>query len=357
MNTIDIAGQRLQHQQIGDVTFTNPHDVVQWLGAVQAQDYLGALWSLGLRTRHATERTIEAAIANKSIIRTWPMRGTLHFVAAEDVRWMLELLTARVIARSATRYRQLDLNDAVFERSQDLISAALQGGKHLSRSALYQVLEAAKIDTSGQRGIHILGHLAQHGLICFGPRNGKQPTFALLAEWAPQTKLMDRDAALAELTRRYFTGHGPATVQDFIWWSGLTAADAKAGLALVGSQLIHQTIDGTTYWMAHSTTISSRSPSIYILPGFDEYLLGYTDRSVMLDPQHTQHVHPGNNGMFSPTIVCDGRVVGTWRRTLKQRSVVVTPLPFAPLTDTEHAALANAAQHYGTFLELPVVLA
>lgn len=183
--------------------------------------------------RNAVEADIEQALADRTIIRTWPMRGTLHFVAATDVRWMLELLTPRIVANNAQRLlRQFGLDEAVFARSKDLFVRALQGGKRLARNAMYEVLEAGGVSTAGQRGLHILGRLAQAGVICFGAREGKQQTFALLDEWAPTARRMARDEALAEIARRYFTSHGPATLQDFAWWSGLTVANAQAALEL-----------------------------------------------------------------------------------------------------------------------------
>lgn len=357
MNSRDIAQLRLHNQLIAEATAHEPSDAVGWMGAVQAQDYLGALWAIGLRIRNATETVIEQAIADRTIVRTWPMRGTLHFVAAADVRWMLELLTPRVIAGSARRLQQLELTDPILARSAELFVHALQGGKQLSRNAMYQVLEAADISPAGQRGIHILGQLAQKGLLCFGPREGKQPTFALLDEWAPGAKRMERDEALAELARRYFTGHGPATVQDFMWWSGLTAADARAGLEMVKAQLTQAISDGTTYWMSqHQPSVDAGSTRAFALPSFDEYLLGYRDRGAVLNPLHSQRVNPGSNGMFSPTIVIDGQVVGTWKRTFKKGAVVVTPLPFTTLSETDRESFAIAATHYGKFLDMPVIL-
>ena len=180
-----IARQRLANQQIADPTLTRPADVVAWLGAMQAQDYLGALWAIGLRLPGAREATVEQALADRSIVRTWPMRGTLHFVAAADARWMLALLAPRTMAQAAGRFRQLGLDDDAFALSRDACIAALQGGRQLTRAALYQVVEAAHVSTAGQRGIHILWRLAHEQLICFGARAGKQQTFALLDEWAP----------------------------------------------------------------------------------------------------------------------------------------------------------------------------
>jgi hypothetical protein len=357
MTNLDIAHRRLHNQQIAGMRFDKPSEVVASLGAMQAQDYLGALWAIGLRLPNATEADIEQALAERAIVRTWPMRGTLHFVAAADVRWIIELLAPRIIAGSAHRYRQLALDDATFARSRELFANALQGGKQLSREAMFALLEAAQISTAGQRGFHILGRLAQEGLICFGARQGKQQTFVLLDEWAPNAKRLARDEALAELAKRYFTGHGPATLQDFVWWSGLKVSDAKAGLDMVAAQLTEEGMNGQRYWMAQAAPASHHiSPTAYLLPGFDEYMLGYTDRSAALDPQHVQKIQPGKNGMFSSTIVIDGRIVGTWKRTIKKKAVVIAATPFVPPTTAENDAIAAAARRYGEFLGMPVVL-
>ena len=343
-----IARSRLAHHGIANPAFAQPGEVVTRLGAVQAQDYGGALWAIGLRMTGATQRSIEQAIAERTIVRTWPMRGTLHFVAAQDVRWLLALLTPRVIAHSAGRYRQLDLDEATFAWGKEVFARALQGGKQLTRDEMLQALEQAGISTAGQRGYHLLGRSAQDGLICFGTRRGKQQTFTLLDEWVPLTRSLPRDEALAELTRRYFTGHGPATVHDLMHWAGLTAAEAKTGLAAAGKRLIQETIADRAYWMpCEAPEINHATPSVHLLPGFDEYLLGYRDRSAVLDPAYAQRICPGGNGMFSPTLVIDGVVSGTWKRTFKGGAVVIETTPFRPLTATENDALDAAADRYG----------
>jgi hypothetical protein len=352
-----IARFRLANHGIANPTFAQPGDVVTWLGAVQAQDFGGALWAIGLRMTGATERSIEQAIADRAIVRTWPMRGTLHFVAPQDVRWLLALLTPRVIAQSAGRYRQLELDEATFTRGKEVFAKALQSRRQLTRDEMLQALEQAGISTAGQRGYYLLGRSAQDGLICFGTRRGKQQTFTLLDEWVPLTRSLPRDEALAELTSRYFTSHGPATVQDLMHWAGLTAAEANTGLATAGKALIRETIADRVYWMpCEAPQINHCTPSVHLLPGFDEYLLGYRDRSAVLDPAHAQRICPGGNGMFNPTIVIDGVVTGTWKRTFKGGAVVIETTPFRPLTAAEGDALGAAADRYGRFLGLPAVL-
>jgi hypothetical protein len=352
---LDIAHQRLRNQCLAGTPFERPDDVVHWFGAVQAQDYLGALWAVGLRLPNATEADIELAIAAKAIVRTWPMRGTLHFVASRDVRWILSLLAPRMIVRSSGRHRQLELSEAVFSRSRKLVSRALQGAGQLTRAEMYQVLEQGRIATTGQRGIHILGHLAQTGLICFGPRRGKQHTFTLFDEWVPPARPVPRDEALGELARRYFTSHGPATLRDFAWWSGLTVQDAKAGIDFAGSQLIQDVFDDTTYWVSDVPHAGKKTKPIgHLLPAFDEYTVGYKDRGAILNPKYAKRLNAGG-GMLNPVIVADAEVVGTWKRSLKKDAVVVTADAFSNLPQGKRA-LSAAAKRYGKFLQMPVVL-
>jgi hypothetical protein len=355
MTGLDVARLRLHNQRIACATIERPGDVVSWLGAVQAQDYLGALWAVGLRARNVIESDVERAIADRKIIRTWPMRGTLHFVATADIRWMLELLTPRVVANNAQwLLRDFDLDESAFARSKDLFARALQGGKRLTRNAMYDVLDAGGVSAS-QRGRHILTRLAQDGFICFGAREGKQQTFALLDEWAPKTMRMTRDESLAEIAKRYFTGHGPATLQDFAWWSGLTTADATAGLEMAKRFLAQETINGQTYWLASSTPATKdSSPTAYLLPAYDEYTVAYKDRSAVLHSTYAKQANSGN-GVFYPTIVVDGQVVGTWKRTLKKDTLAISLSPFAKLKRAETLAIAEAANRYGKFLGASVI--
>lgn len=354
---LNIARLRLHNQQIAAHCFRRPGQVAAWLGALQAQDYAGALWSIGLRLPHVTQKEIEKAIAAREIVRTWPIRGTLHFVAAEDVHWMRELLTPRIIARSALRQRQLELSAPVFARCEKIFLKALRGGAQLTREQMFALLEKARITTNGQRGYHILWRLAQEGLLCFGPHAGKQPTFTLLDEWISADGRMARDASLAELARRYFTSHGPATLQDFIAWSALTTADARDAIHLAAAQLVEEKVEGKTYWLSSKTTSApKKSSAAYLLPGFDEYLLGYRDRSPSLDLRHAGKVYPSSNGMFISTVVIDGQVLGTWKRTVKTASITITPVPFAKLGMTALRSIQLAAKRYGKFLDREVIV-
>jgi hypothetical protein len=356
MIALDIARHRLYNQRIVQENGL-PNQAVAWFGAMQAQDYTSVKWAIGLRCGSVADAAIEQAIVKKTIVRTWLMRGTLQVVAASDVPWMLALLAPRLIATSARRHRQLELDEATFAHSYEVLSKALQGGKQLPRAEIMLVLEQAGISTDGQRGYHILRRAGLEGLICFGPMRDKQQTFVLLDEWVPHSKKIERDEALAELARRYFRSHGPATLPDFVWWSGLPVADARAGLEIAKNRLQQETIEEQTYWLPQNNSIlKDPSPTAYLLPAYDEYFLGYKAHNPVLDPKYDQKA-VSSNGVFRPMIVIDGQVVGIWKRTLKKGSVIITPDPFNSLTTAENQALLAATNQYGAFLGLSVGLA
>jgi len=353
MNPRDIGPLRLHNQQISANPSRTPAEVVAWLGAVQAQDFAGAKGSLGLRLPEATEADVEQAIADAAIVRTWPMRGTLHFVPAADARWMLALLTPRVISSSARRYQQLELDEATFAKCRKVFARALRGGKILTRPEMLETLEQAKISTQGQRGYHLLARLSMDGLLCFGPQPGKQQTFTLLDEWVPQANDLPRDEALATLASRYFLSHGPATLKDFQGWTGLPAAEARAALAGARPNLISEEMGGETYWLSPNTPAPPRrAAEVYALPGFDEFVLGYKERSAVLDPAYADRIAPGANGVFYPTIVAGGQIVGSWKRTFKRERVVVEAAPFTKLSKAAARGFAQAAECYARFLGL-----
>ena len=346
-----IAQRRLVSQHIARPPGETPAEVVRWLGAVQAQDFLGALWAVALRTPGASEQDVEAAIAARQIVRTWPMRGTIHFVAPEDARWMLELLAPRVIRGTQSRLRGLEIDDAVLATSASALSKALEKNEQLTRAALYDVLGEVGIVASGSRGLHILGQLSMQGLLCFGARAGKQPTFALLEQYAPDAKSLPKDEALARLTLRYFRSHGPATIKDFMWWSGLTTAEARQGLGAVGGELASETVEGQEYYFSPDVQdVTIDAAQAFLLPPFDEFLVAYRDRSASLDPAHKDLVVPGGNGIFNPIIVINGEVLGTWKRTFKKKNVAISFAPFGALSSAQRDACAAAAEQYRAFV-------
>lgn len=351
----DITHQRLYNQHLSRPDFETPADVVRWFGAVQAQDFMGSLYAIGLRMPTATEQLVEKAIADKTIVRSWPMRGTIHFMPPEDARWMLKLLAHRQTIRYTGMYRKSGLTAEIIARAGEVFAKSLQGGKQLIRKELYAALAEAGIATEGeQRGLHLLGYWAQEGLICLGPRHGKQHTFILLDEWIPQFRLLEGEEALAALAKRYFVSHGPATVYDFAWWTGLTLTEARLGMKLVEQDFVQATVDGRTYWVSETAPPTPRpNPTAYLLPPYDEFTVAYKDRSAFLDPTLTKEAALHGIG---PSIIIDGRMVGTWKRTLTKDAVLITCNLFAPLSQNQYTALEKAAQHYGSFLGLPVVI-
>lgn len=353
MKSADISLLRLQRQHILKPDFKNPEDVVKWFGAVQAQDYFGALWAVGLRMKKSSEEIIEEALERRSIVRTWPMRGTLHFVAAEDVRWMLKLLTPRVVAMHTARIkRDYDLNDNVIRKSEKIIVRTLAGNRQLTRDEMYHVLEKNKIDPGGQRGLHILWRLAQHGVVCFGSRKGKQQTFALLDEWIPAGRELSREESLAELAFRYFTSHSPATVKDFAWWSGLSVADARVGYELTKHCFTEKIIAASSYVLPTKTDPIKRGASTFLLPAFDEFSVGYANRHAMIDPAAKTKVTAFQ--LLSPIVVINGRVAGTWRRVLTKNTASLEIKSITALTTEQKQVIEKKAGHYGKFLSTKI---
>jgi len=259
------------------------------------------------------------------------MRGTLHLVAAADLPWMLEIAAPRAVARAATRRSQLGLDAAALERARGLTVEVLNGGRHLRRRDLLDLLTERGLDATGPRGSHLLGYLAQTGTVCFGPIHGREQLIVLIDEWIPRPRSLERGEALGEWAERYFRSHGPATAQDFARWTGLTAGDVRAGLALARPRLERFEVDGIEHLMdpqapdlldAHRPEASS----VFLLPGFDELILGYADRRPTLAAEFADRIVPGGNGVFRPTVVSDGQVVGTWKQTRRgaKRAVAAT---------------------------------
>jgi hypothetical protein len=352
----DIARQRLLNQKLSSTDLKKPSDLVEWLGAVQAQDYHGAKWALGQRFHSATDATVEKAFNDGRILRTHVMRPTWHFVSPLDIRWMLNLTAPRVNAALASYYRKYELDRTVFRRSNKALVTALKGGKQLTREVLRNVVERAGISAQGLRFLFILARAELDALICSGPRIGKQFTYALIEERAPRAKVLSRDEALAELTRRYFTSHGPATLEDFSWWSGLTPADTRAGISMVRRNFVQQVLAGKTYWLSPSGPAARRmSYDAHLLPTYDEYLIGYKDRSAALESTLPKQAK-ASNPVFSSPIVIEGRVVGSWKRMFKKDSVIIALRSFRRFSRAERRAVVDAAHHYGEFLGMKVLI-
>jgi hypothetical protein len=327
----EIALLRLAAQHISGPGFVTATDTVRWLSALQAQDYKGALTSVALRTTSRLRQDVEAAFNAGEIVKSWPMRGTLHLVAAEDLVWMLNIAAPRVLSGAAARRAQLSLDKAELERARQLAAKALRGGQ-LSRGKLFAAWDEGGLATTGQRGYHLLWHLAQIGMLCFGPVRDGEQLIVLVDQWIPNPRRPEREQALGELATRYFRSHGPATAKDFSRWTRLVAGDVRTGLALARPQLSRIDVDGIEHLMDPQTpdlleAYRGQARGVFLLPGFDEFILGYQDRRAILPAEFADRIVPGGNGVFRPTVVSDGQVVGTWKHAGRgaKRTVVATP--------------------------------
>lgn len=358
MTDSNVARQRLHNQRLSGAVCEKPEDVVSWLGAVQSQDYHGAKWAVAQRSAVITNAELDRLFDDGIILRTHFLRPTWHFVTPADIRWMLALTAPRVNAVNAHYYRKLELDDAVFRRSNAAIAKALRGGKQLTRVELAAVLEGVGLRASGVRLAYLVMRAELDALICSGARRGKQFTYALLEERVPRAETPGRDEALAELTRRYFTSHGPALLQDYTWWSGLTMADAKRGIELAGPHLTHDASGGKIYWFAaHAGAARKSAPTVHLLPNYDEYLVAYKDHSPTYDASLVKQAGLTTSALGGHIIVLNGQVVGGWRRTIKGDPVIIQSQLFVTLNEAEANALEAAVARYGRFLGKSVTMA
>jgi hypothetical protein len=356
MNKEDIPTWRLRNLRLEGDPLQAPEDVVGWLCAVQSQDFAPAKWSLAQRAGGLGDADVDRAFADGAILRTHILRPTWHFVLPADIRWMLELTAPRVHALNAYQYRQLGLDEEVLQRSGALLADALRGGAHRTRKQLAAILEGGGVDLSGGLRLgYLLMHAELRGLICSGAPSGKQQTYALLEERAPPAEPRTREQALAELTRRYFTSHGPATVKDFGWWSSLTVADIRRGLELAGSRLRQEVVDGVTYWSAGSAPADRpASPTVHLLQGYDEYVVGYSQSKPLLNLAGRTLVR--DRPVFNGVAILDGQVAGHWKRTINRAAVAFEVALYEPFDDAQAKALQAAADRQGEFLGLPATV-
>jgi Winged helix DNA-binding domain len=355
---VDICGQRLANQHLIRQTVDKPSEIVRLLGAVQAQDYAGAKWGVAQRTRNATDAVIEKELDEGAILRTHVLRPTWHFVAAADIRWMLALTGPRVNRVLASYDPKLGIDEAVIRKSQKILTKALQGGKHLTRAELAQVMKRAGIPTEGtQRLARIVMHAELDGLICSGPRRGKQFTYGLLEERAPPAKELKGDEALSELAKRYLNTRGPATVDDFAWWSGLTKTAAKRGIEAVGSDIEHVIIAGRGHWFPTPVRIKRKSPFAHLLPNYDEYFIGHKDRSAIQSVLRASGWDGNVSFLGGNILTINGQIVGGWSRVLQGETGTVELKLLTKLRDEERRAVAAEVKRFGAFLGVPVKLA
>lgn len=323
---------------------------------MQAQDYPAAKWAIGLRvTCHDAD--VEQAFNDGLILRTHVLRPTWHFVSPADIRWLLALSAPRVHAVNSYYYRQAELTPKILLKSCALLHRVLEGGNTLTRQELALHLRRAKIPAEGLKLAYLTAHAELEGVICSGPRRGKQFTYALLDERAPKArKPMDRDEALAELVTRYFSSHGPATARDFSWWSGFTLTDTAKAIANAKPALESTTIGELVYWSSDRSPAPLKSQGAYLLPNYDEYLIAYKDRDAFVDAGRKANLVARSNSALSNHLVIAGKLAGSWSRTLSATSVLIQVAPYRKLTAAQKNAVSAAAESYGEFLGLRATL-
>ena len=348
LDPIAIVQSRLHAQRLASGRFARPAQAVQWLGAMQAQEFAEAKWSVGERVDGATDADVEDSFARGEILRTHVLRPTWHFVSAADIRWVLRLTGPRVHAANRYMYRRLDLSGDVLSRAHAAIARALEADESRTRAELVDPLRGAGIVADGLRLAYILMHAELEEVVCSGPRRGKQQTYASFDKRVPAGPELTREEALAELTLRFFRSRGPATVRDFSSWSGLTVADAKAGLRLTEGQL-DVLVDDDGSWIGPGGH-GERAPGAFLIPMYDEMVSGYKDLRVVLAKP------PPREGMLSRPIVIDARTVGSWKRTVTNRAAIVEATMFIELSAAESSALRAVVERFGRFMQLPAAL-
>ncbi|KAA6340009.1 hypothetical protein EZS27_012105 [termite gut metagenome] len=342
---------RLMSQQLSGTVMQTPKDVVSWMGAMQAQDYDMAKWAVGIRFPGSTDKLVEEAFNKGEILRIHVLRPTWHFVVPENIRWMLSLSTDRIKSSSRSRDHDLEITEELYSQVNRIIQKSLEGNKFLTREAVGKALEEAGIAVDTSRMIHFMMRAEIEGVVCSGALQGKSHTYALLDECVPSTKPLHKEEALAKLAQLYFTSHCPATLQDFVWWLRLLQAEAKRGLESVKSGLVAEQINGETYWTANTwgNAPNSVDTSIYLLPTFDEYIISYRDRKAVL-PLENHSKAISSNGIFRPTIVANGQVIGLWKRqNAKNKPVTLALFESSDVLATSE--INQAIDTFSAFLE------
>jgi len=355
MTHAQINAARLHNLNLTNPRFGDAATLLAHLGAIQAQDYGQARWALGSRLPGSTDASIENDRLQNRIARSWLFRGTLHMVAAEDLRWMTALTAPASLARMGTNFRKEGLDELTLDKITGLLCQKLAHGR-VTRKEILDTLKENDIDIAGNRANHILYYATVKGMVYLSGPDGKQDTFALLDQRIPAAPAKTREEALAELALRYFTSHGPATVTDFQWWTGFTLKDSKQGLDAVRGKLTSFELDGQTYWLSPDTPAPEPLQAVHLLAGFDEYLLGYRERHINLDPAHRLKVYT-DNGIFRPTLAVDGKITGTWARTVGKKDVTLNFSEFLPLPKARKKQFEAALNTYTAFMERPVKIA
>ena len=353
---VHIAAQRLHNQQINAAQFTKIKDLVSYMCAVQSQDYAMSKWAIGLRLPGSTDNQIEKALDRADILRTHVLRPTWHIIAAQDIYWMISLSAGKIKALMKTMDRQLELTEKIFTKSNNIIAKCVEDGLHVNRDSIAACLEKAKISTGKNRLSHLLLRAELEQIICSGKIDGNQRTYASLHSRVPKKKILTRDESIAQLADKYFKSRGPATVEDFSWWSGLSITAAREGLEMVKQELHNDKIDGSVYWFANDRKPPVKNKeAVYLLPAYDEFIIGYKNRTAALAIEHHKKVL-SNNGIFYPAIIVNGRVAGLWKRHFQKEEIFIETTFFQPQGEAIRGRVEKQAAVFGQFTESRVKL-
>jgi hypothetical protein len=370
-----IPYHRLHTQQIAQQQFQQPNELLNWMGAMQAQDYEMSKWAVALRLSPKanskfnqpspigegkgevkqqnefgiSEAKIEAALNNGELIRTHILRPTWHIVAPENLRWMLDL-SAPQLSRTLNSYnKSVGIDAKTLLKAEKIILKLLAKKNHCTRDEIMAVLQAEKINTDNYRSAHIMFHAELNGLVCNGIRKGKEISYALLDERIPQSKKINRDEALAKLATIYFQSHSPATLKDFSWWSGLNQTDAKKAIDFISKKLEKIEVGEQQYFVFHPKEKIKQNAEIHLLPAFDEYIISYNHRLDVVDKNHAPKVFT-NNGIFKPMIVHDGKIIGIWKRTIAGKKLKTEIFPFEKLSKQTELKIEKKMEEFKNYL-------
>jgi Winged helix DNA-binding domain len=343
-----VLRRRIRTQRLAGRKLSAPEDVVRLLTAVQSQEYAHGFWSLGMRTHGSTYAGVKSAFDEGLILRTHMLRTTWHFVAPEDIRWILRATSPRVLVANGNYFRGLGLDERSQRQTGELVVKMLEGGRHLTRKEIGVELERRGVSTAGERLAYTVMSAELRGLICSGPMRAAQHTYAVLDERVPPGQAYEADEARAELAFRFFAGHGPASLKDFTRWSTMTVADAQTGVGAAGARLAHMDVDGQTLWFDPAAPRSRSSPlTAHLLPLYDEVLLTYPRLKFPTAPGHP---HPPDEVLFIGSVIVAERNVGTWRRTITGKRLVIETDLAPGLDDPQLAAIETAVGRLTEFL-------
>jgi hypothetical protein len=350
MTQEDITGIRLANQQISYRKFDSVKDLIGYMGAFQSQDYTMAKWAVGLRLKEGDESTINEALERGEILRTHLLRPTWHFVSPDNLRWMLELTASRIKSSMSSRNKQLELTKEIFKKSNKIISEALAVNNHLTREELIKLLNKEKIKTDQNRASHLLAEAELTGLICSGVPKGNKITYALLEERVKTYNTLTKDQSLVKLAGTYFMSRGPASLEDFAWWSGLNLTLARKALEMIYSEINSFKINSKTYWfMKSSFKFPVQSDKLFLLPTYDEFIISYKNRSAIL----SSDLHRGiisTNGIFRAPVVYNGKVIGIWKRNIIKNNVNLEINCFKHPGKKINQLIEYEAERYSRFL-------